>query len=277
MLAKQPAIAGEKVKRRRLSDRQLYAVAAEDAHGSGNEAGGAVSSTSSGGRRRRRLQVLAMLHRLQEVCNHPWTINFSQMPTSWRCTRDSGCGDEPENSGKMARCVEIIDEILEFPREKVLVFTQYLRTLDLLVETITRGHPDIEVLALKGSMRSEERDEAVARFQEDPACCVFVCTLGSGGVGLNMTAAAHVIHFDRCWNPAREAQATDRAHRLGQRSTVMVHRLTCEGTFEERLNEEMQRKAALAREVVPVESGSGIAASIVEYSADELRDLFKLW
>merc|ERR1712224_981112 len=133
-------------------------------------------------------------------------------------------------------------------------------------------HPEIGVLVLTGDVRRQQRDEIVRRFQEDATSSVLICTLGVGGVGLNLTAASHVVHFDRCWNPAKEAQATDRAHRIGQKSTVMVHRLLAQGTFEERLHRELARKAALASEVIPED----MSRLITDYPLDELRHLFTL-
>merc|ERR1719188_2758872 len=112
------------------------------------------------------------------------------------------------------------------------------------------------------------------RFQEDPSAAVMILTLQSGGVGLTLTAASHVVHFDRCWNPAKEAQATDRAHRIGQQHIVTVHRLISLGTFEERLHKVLARKAALASEVIPQDKD--MARALTDYSLDELRDLFAL-
>merc|ERR1712151_27638 len=124
---------------------------------------------------------------------------------------------------------------MELPIDKVVVFTQYLRTLELLQSMIQNAHLGIEVLTLYGALPRMQRDAVVNRFQETPGAAVLVCTLGTGGVGLNLTAATHVVHFDRCWNPAKEAQATDRAHRIGQHRPVIVHRLITKGTFEERI------------------------------------------
>lgn len=216
---------------------------------------------------RRSNQVMAMLHALQQVCNHPVAVTDAR----WCSVERDAFDATPKHSGKMTRLLELLEEVLEPPREKAVVFTQYLRSLDLLQATVQEFHPDVEVLALKGSLSRDERDNIVCRFQEDPVCAVLVCTLGVGGVGINLTAATHVFHFDRCWNPAREAQATDRAHRIGQSQAVMVHRLITVGTFEERLARVMDRKSSLAKEVMPRRD---IATVIAEYSQDELLELF---
>jgi len=232
-------------------------------------------SEGSGAATRRRQRTLALLHGLQQACNHPVAVG----PALWPATlnrEEPGFGNDVKNSGKLTRLLEIVEEILDAPREKVLVFTQYLRTLEMLVWSIAAAHPDVKIASLHGALSPSERDEAVRSFQEDPLCCVFVCTLGTGGVGLTLTEAAHVVHFDRCWNPAKEAQATDRAHRIGQRKTVVVHRFVCRGTFEERLAEIVKNKEALAQDAIPVDTGGSVVSSILDYSDEELRDLFAL-
>merc|ERR1712014_237986 len=112
------------------------------------------------------------------------------------------------------------------------------------------------------------------KFNEDPACAVLVLTLHVGSVGLTLTAATHVVHFDRCWNPAKEAQATDRAHRIGQRCPVVVHRLITLGTFEERLAAVLDRKRALASSAVLSTSGGNAGRALAECSDADLRMLF---
>eukprot|EP00928_Gymnodinium_smaydae_P020590 TRINITY_DN17958_c0_g1_i1.p2 TRINITY_DN17958_c0_g1~~TRINITY_DN17958_c0_g1_i1.p2 ORF type:complete len:258 (+),score=71.52 TRINITY_DN17958_c0_g1_i1:95-775(+) len=215
--------------------------------------------------------ILALMHGLQQACNHPASVTASRWPESLdRGANDFGAA--AANSGKLMRFLEILEEILE-TGEKALVFTQYLGTLDLLASSVRAAHPGAEVLTMRGDLSREERQVVVRRFQEEPACSVLVCTLGTGGVGLNLTAASHVIHFDRCWNPAKEAQATDRAHRIGQRRAVVVHRLLSRGTLEERIDEVLRRKATLASEVVP---RGGVASTLSEYPVEELRTLLAL-
>merc|ERR1712224_1076882 len=111
----------------------------------------------------------------------------------------------------------------------------------------------------------------IDRFQTDDGVKVLLVSLQAGGVGINLTAATHVIHFDRCYNPAKENQATDRAHRIGQNSVVTVHVLQCAGTFEERLNDIMSEKRAIAKDFNTMDGNW-----IQDYSDDQIRDLFAL-
>merc|ERR1719271_905178 len=128
--------------------------------------------------------------------------------------------------------------------EKALIFCQYIKTITLLRTFCERRK--FRSLALTGEIDADERKKVCDRFQSDQTVSFLFLTIGVGGVGLTLTAATHVIHFDRCYNPAKEDQATDRAHRIGQRSVVTVHTIIAEGTFEERLDEIMRDKLALA-------------------------------
>jgi SNF2 family DNA or RNA helicase len=155
--------------------------------------------------------------------------------------------------------------------ERALVLTQYAEMghllRDYLAATLTR-----EVVFLHGGTAMAERDRLVARFQSDAlGPPVFVLSLKAGGTGLNLTRANHVFHFDRWWNPAVENQATDRAFRIGQTRNVQVHKYLCAGTFEEALDELIERKVQLAQTIV----GSG-EAWISEMTTAELHDLFRL-
>jgi len=228
-----------------------------------------VIDAMQGSREQQRRRFL--LHGLQQACNHPMAVGEKHWPVSLDRDHDV-FGLDADCSGKLARLLELVEEILQPPCEKVLIFTQYRETQNILVEKISLLHPDIDVLALHGGLEHQERDMTVRMFQEDPACCVFVATLGAGGVGLNLTAAAHVIHFDRCWNPAKEAQATDRAHRIGQRQSVVVHKLITSGTLEERIAERLAKKAELAQEVIPVD----ITGSLSSMTRLELEELLAL-
>jgi SNF2 family DNA or RNA helicase len=129
----------------------------------------------------------------------------------------------------------------------------------------------VEVAWLHGGLSRKRRDEMVARFQEPDGPPVFVVSLKAGGTGLNLTAASHVIHYDRWWNPAVEDQATDRAYRIGQRRNVLVHKLVSAGTIEERIDEMIAAKRGLAQRVVGTGEGW-----ITELSTDDLRDLISL-
>jgi superfamily II DNA or RNA helicase len=190
-------------------------------------------------RMRRRGLVLSYLLRLKQICNHPsqWT------------------GDgvyAPQASGKWARLAEIA-EVVGSRQEKALVFTQFRELTGPLARWLAQvlGRPG---LVLHGTTPVKARAGLVRRFQEDEAVPFMVLSLKAGGTGLNLTAASHVVHFDRWWNPAVEAQATDRAHRIGQEKPVLVHPLVCRGTIEERIDAMLAGKRGLAQELL---DGSG--------------------
>jgi len=188
-----------------------------------------------GDRMRRRGLVLSYLLRLKQICNHP---------SQW-------LGDgtyAPGESGKFARLAEIA-EIVASRQEKALVFTQF-REMAAPVARFLATSFGRSGLVLTGETRVKERAELVRRFQEDESIPFFVLSLKAGGTGLNLTAATHVVHFDRWWNPAVENQATDRAFRIGQRKGVLVHKLVCRGTVEERIDAMLEDKQRLAREIV---------------------------
>jgi superfamily II DNA or RNA helicase len=178
---------------------------------------------------RHRIEILAVLTRLRQICCHPALTGAS--PAA--------------GSGKFDALWEILEPLLE-EGHKVLVFSQFVRCLDLLrAEMKERG---IDHHVLTGQTR--KREEAVARFQNDERPGVFLISLKAGGTGLNLTAASYVVLFDPWWNPAVEAQAIDRTHRIGQTRTVIAYRLLTRGTLEEKIWELQQRKAALAREIL---------------------------
>jgi SNF2 family DNA or RNA helicase len=211
---------------------------------------------SSEGMQRRGL-ILATLTRLKQVCNHP--AQFLQ----------DGSGIAGR-SGKLARLTEMLEEVLE-TGERALVFTQFKEMGDLLQKHLqeTFGR---EVLFLHGGVARAQRTTMVERFQSDPAGPrVFLLSLKAGGTGLNLTAANHVFHFDRWWNPAVEDQATDRAFRIGQQKNVQVHKFVCVGTLEEKIDEMITRKQQVASRVV----GTG-ENWLTEMSNDQLRELWAL-
>jgi superfamily II DNA or RNA helicase len=190
-------------------------------------------------RMRRRGLVLSYLLRLKQICNHP---------SQW--TGDGAYA--PQASGKWGRVAEIA-EVVGSRQEKALVFTQFRELTGPLARWLAQafGRPGV---VLHGTTRVKDRAGLVRRFQEDEAVPFMVLSLKAGGTGLNLTAASHVIHFDRWWNPAVEAQATDRAHRIGQRKPVLVHALVCRGTIEERIDAMLAEKRGLAKELL---DGSG--------------------
>jgi len=214
----------------------------------------------------RRGQVLAMLHALRKVCNHPACLDPEKYPQG---TEQIPKSSDIEASGKCAKLHELLQSIIA-AEEKVLIFSTYLATISLLKGQIEENF-NSKVKTIVGEMAADQRQEAVDAFQNDPAVSVLILSLQAGGVGLNLTAATHVIHFDRCYNPAKEAQATDRAHRIGQTRTVFVHRLITKGTFEERLHDIMVAKQKLSD--LTITGGEGWIADL---NNDELRELFEL-
>ena len=204
----------------------------------------------------RRGLVLAFLMRFKQICNHP---------SQW--LGDGGFA--PEESGKFGRLRELSEEIAE-RQERLLVFTQFREMTAPLADCLggVFGRPG---LILHGSTPVKERQKLVERFQSDDGPPSFVLSLKAGGTGLNLTAASHVIHFDRWWNPAVENQATDRAFRIGQKRNVLVHKFACRGTVEEKINALIEEKKGLATELLGGgESGDAGAALLTEMPDDEL-------
>jgi SNF2 family DNA or RNA helicase len=204
----------------------------------------------------RRGIVLAGIMKLKQVCNHP--AHFLKDGTALA-----------GRSGKLQRAEELLDELLA-AGDKALCFTQFAEWGATLAPYLARRF-GIEVPWLHGGLTRRKRDDLVARFQESDGPPVFVVSLKAGGTGLNLTAATHVLHFDRWWNPAVEDQATDRTYRIGQHRNVIVNKLVSTGTVEERIDEMITAKRALAEKVV----GSG-EGWITELSTDELRDVLAL-
>jgi non-specific serine/threonine protein kinase len=199
----------------------------------------------------RRGLVLAFIMRFKQICNHPsqWLADGA-----W----------SPEASGKFARLGEITAEIAD-RQEKALVFTQFREVTAPLAAFLT-GVFRRPGLVLHGGTAVAKRRELVESFQRDDGPPFFILTVKAGGAGLNLTQAAHVIHFDRWWNPAVENQATDRAFRIGQKNKVLVHKFVCRGTIEERIDEVIESKRALSDELL---EGGG-EKMLTEMSNDEL-------
>jgi superfamily II DNA or RNA helicase len=216
-----------------------------------------IADVNPAERMRRRGLVLSYLMRLKQICNHP---------SQW-------LGDgayAPAESGKLARLAEIA-EVVASRQEKALVFTQFREMTAPLARFLgdAFGRPG---LVLSGETKVRERAELVRRFQEDEAVPFFVLSLKAGGTGLNLTAATHVIHFDRWWNPAVENQATDRAFRIGQKKGVLVHKLVCRGTVEERIDAMLEDKRKLSRELLE----GGDEVRVTELDDRELLRLVSL-
>ncbi len=204
----------------------------------------------------RRGLILAVIVRLKQACNHPAHLLGDGSPI-------------PGRSGKLTRLTEMLEEVLAVG-ERALVFTQFAEMGEMLKSYLqeTFGH---EVAFLHGGLTKKVRDAMVDRFQTAAGPPIFVLSLKAGGTGLNLTAANHIFHFDRWWNPAVENQATDRAFRIGQTRNVQVHKFVCAGTFEERIDGLIDAKQAVADRIV----GSG-EGWITELSNDDLRQLFAL-
>ncbi|KMP11315.1 helicase SNF2 [Candidatus Nitromaritima sp. SCGC AAA799-A02] len=204
----------------------------------------------------RKGMVLTYLMKFKQLCNHPdqyiGTGNF-----------------EEKNSGKFGRLREICETIYE-KRERVLIFTQFKEMTEPLADFLS-GIFEQNGLVLHGSVPVGKRKKIVETFQGDTYVPYMVLSLKAGGVGLNLTAANHVVHFDRWWNPAVENQATDRAFRIGQKKKVIAHKFLTQGTIEEKIDQMLEEKSRLSLDII---QGSG-EAWITEMDNKELLNLFK--
>jgi superfamily II DNA or RNA helicase len=204
----------------------------------------------------RRGRVLAALTRLKQVCNHPAHALKDGSRLAGR-------------SGKLNRFDELIDELFDVG-ERALVFTQFREMGDLLQRHVAERF-SVDAPFLHGGVSGAGRQRMVADFQAGTGSPLLLVSLKAGGTGLNLTAASQVIHYDRWWNPAVEDQATDRAWRMGQKRTVNVHKLVCQGTVEERIGQVIDEKRAIADAVI----GTG-EAWLTELSTDDLAELVVL-
>ena len=192
--------------------------------------------------------------RFKQICNHP---------SQW-------LGDDAwseEDSGKWARLRDI-GEVIAAKQEKVLVFTQF-REMTAPLAAFLGSIFGRAGLVLHGETEVKKRRDLVRRFQEEEVVPFFVLSLKAGGAGLNLTAASHVVHFDRWWNPAVENQATDRAFRIGQSKNVLVHKFVCRGTVEEKIDQMIESKRQLSKDLI--EGGADLLLTELQ---DE--DLLKL-
>jgi hypothetical protein len=215
---------------------------------------------------RRRGLILSVLTKLKQICDHPALLaeeGEKVVPPLKQIVR----------SGKATRLAEMLEEVIE-EGERALVFTQYRKMGDLLVSMLEK-RLGRDVYFLHGGTPQHKREEMVLDFQADHArdkgVPVFILSLRAGGLGLNLTAASHVFHYDRWWNPAVENQATDRAHRIGQTRRVQVHKFVTLGTVEERIDKMLLEKTALAQNIV----GSG-DEWLTELSTGELKEYLSL-
>ncbi|MBW4505426.1 MAG: DEAD/DEAH box helicase [Scytonematopsis contorta HA4267-MV1] len=206
----------------------------------------------------RRGMILGLLVKLKQICNHPGQYlketNILQ----------------PRLSGKLLRLQEMLDEVVS-AGDRALIFTQFAEWGKLLKPYLEKQLAR-ETLFLYGSTSKKQREEMIDRFQNDPqAPSVMILSLKAGGVGLNLTRANHVFHFDRWWNPAVENQATDRVFRIGQTRNVQVHKFVCTGTLEEKIHDMIESKKQLAEQVV-----GGGEDWLTELDTDQLRNLLLL-
>lgn len=211
----------------------------------------------------RRGLVLATLTKLKQLCNHPALLLKDRASNTLRV-----------RSTKVERLLAMVEE-LRAAGDKCLIFTQYVEMGHLLKQVLSK-ELDEPVLFLHGGTSKNKRDMMIARFQNEipsnePPPGIFILSLKAGGTGLNLTAANHVFHIDRWWNPAVENQATDRAHRIGQSRHVQVRKFITLGTLEERINEMIEHKQSLNEMIV-----GGGEGWITELSTDELREIFAL-
>ncbi|MBD2184365.1 DEAD/DEAH box helicase [Planktothrix sp. FACHB-1355] len=206
----------------------------------------------------RRGMILALLVKLKQICNHPAQF-----------LKQNSLGNQ-NRSAKLQRLEEMLEELIS-EGDRALIFTQFAEWGKLLKPHLEK-QLGREVLFLYGSTTKNQREEMIDRFQLDPqAPRVMILSLKAGGVGLNLTRANHVFHFDRWWNPAVENQATDRAFRIGQKQNVQVHKFVCTGTLEEKIHDLIESKKALAEQVV----GAG-EQWLTELDTDQLRNLLLL-
>jgi hypothetical protein len=255
-----------------------------------------LSEVESAEGMQRRGLVLSTLVKLKQICNHPAqylkeSAGTRGTPTSaLTAAVDDDEGEEdaadaagvhagsaagvnyhsPARSGKCVRLLELLQQVLA-AGDQALVFTQFRQMGDILAGML-RHELGREVLFFHGGTPQPQRVQMVDRFQKaDGTAPILIVSLKAGGVGLNLTAATHVFHFDRWWNPAVENQATDRAHRIGQYRTVQVHKFVVSGTLEERIDAMIEQKTELATNII----GSG-EQYLTEMSTDELRDILTL-
>jgi non-specific serine/threonine protein kinase len=199
----------------------------------------------------RRGLVLSVLMQLKQICNHP--AQYLNQPDF-----------SPSDSGKFDRLASLCEPIVE-RQEKALVFTQFQSLCRPLAGFLT-GIFGRSGLVLSGNTPVRKRADLVRQFQQDGGAPFFVISLKAGGSGLNLTAATHVVHFDRWWNPAVENQATDRAFRIGQKRNILVHKFVCRGTVEERIDQMIRDKQGLADKILSPES----EVRLTEMDDDEL-------
>ncbi|KAM3114820.1 DEAD/DEAH box helicase [Phormidesmis sp. 146-33] len=211
--------------------------------------------------------ILALLTKLKQICNHPGLLKTEETDQP---IPDPDSSIFQSRSGKLQRLEEMLEEAVA-EGDRALIFTQFAEWGKLLKAHLEK-QLGRETLFLYGGSSKKQREEMIDRFQQDPqGPRIFILSLKAGGVGLNLTRANHVFHFDRWWNPAVENQATDRVFRIGQTRNVQVHKFVCTGTLEERIHEMIESKKALAEQVI----GAG-ESWLTDLDTDQLRNLLLL-
>ncbi|HIE05701.1 MAG TPA: DEAD/DEAH box helicase, partial [bacterium (Candidatus Stahlbacteria)] len=205
---------------------------------------------------KRKGAILALLMKLKQICNHPALFLHDKSKIAGR-------------SGKLLRLKEMLEEVLE-EGDRALIFTQFAE-MGRMLKTYLEDVFLQEVLFLYGGVPRKIRERLIARFQSKEGPPFFILSLKAGGLGLNLTSASRVFHFDRWWNPAVEDQATDRCFRIGQRKDVIVHKFICQGTLEERIDALLEKKRGLADRII----GAG-ESWLTELSTSELSRLLTL-
>ena len=212
-----------------------------------------IEQTDSQSLFKRQGLILQMILALKQICNHPALFLKNK-------------DFDPGLSGKAEMFLSLVDNIIE-SGQKAIVFTQFKEMGDMLSEMVfqqTGKRP----LFLHGGCSVEQRKQMVEKFQTQRQHQIFILSLKAAGTGLNLTAASHVIHYDLWWNPAVEAQATDRAYRIGQHQNVMVHRFITQNTFEEKIDKMIQDKKLLAD--MTVAAGEGWIGKLTNKQLEEL-------
>ena len=204
----------------------------------------------------RRAMILKTINYLKQICNHPAQFLGSENP-------------KVKDSGKMDLLINTLENIFEMD-EKTIIFTQYAKMGKIIQEIISKKMKcDVEFL--HGQLSLKERERLIDTFQSDDNCKVLVATIKTGGIGLNLTAASNVIHYDLWWNPAVENQATDRVHRIGQEKNVMVYRFITKGTLEEGIDAIVKSKLDLAEKAISTDE-----TFITEMTNEDLRKMLSL-
>lgn len=215
--------------------------------------------------------ILAALTQLKQLCDHPVLMTKEAALSEATLLSEEQRESFVMRSAKLERLVAMVDELRD-EGDSCLIFTQYVGMGQMLADVLG-AHRNEPVLYLNGSTSKADRDKMIDAFQaaDEAGPGIFILSLKAGGVGLNLTAANHVFHFDRWWNPAVENQATDRAYRMGQKRNVQVHKFISLGTLEEKIDEMLESKMSLSENVI-----STSESWITELSNEELRDLFTL-